>query len=51
MIRSLAVELPATELDAVFGAARGEIGRLVPELEDDQPAAPAGSATHRDCSS
>ena len=42
MIRSLAVELPATELDAVFGAARGEIGRLVPELEDDQPAAPAG---------
>ena len=33
---------PPAELDAVFGAARGEIGRLVPELENDQPAAPAG---------
>ena len=42
MIRALAVELPKPELDAVFGAARGEIGRLVPELEDDQPVAPAG---------
>ena len=42
MIRSLAAELPVAELDAVFGAARGEIGRLVPELEDDLPAAPAG---------
>ena len=42
MIRSLAAELPAAELDAVLGAARGEIGRLVPELEDDQPTAPAG---------
>jgi DNA-binding CsgD family transcriptional regulator len=42
MIRALAVELPPPELDAVFGAARGEIGRLVPELENDQPAAPAG---------
>jgi DNA-binding CsgD family transcriptional regulator len=42
MIRSLAAELPAAELDGVLGAARGEIGRLVPELEDDQPIAPAG---------
>ena len=42
MIRSLAAELPAAELDAVLGKARGEIGRLVPELEDDQPTAPAG---------
>ena len=42
MIRSLAAELPAAELDAVLGAARGEIGRLVPELEDDRPTAPAG---------
>ncbi|HTP22758.1 MAG TPA: AAA family ATPase [Solirubrobacteraceae bacterium] len=42
MIRVLAAELSAAELDDVFGAARGEIGRLVPELEHDQPAAPAG---------
>lgn len=42
MIRALAVELPAADLDGVFGAARGEIGRLVPELEDDQPATSAG---------
>ena len=41
MIRSLAAELPAADLDAVFGAGRGEIGRLVPELEEDQPATPA----------
>jgi DNA-binding CsgD family transcriptional regulator/tetratricopeptide (TPR) repeat protein len=42
MIRALAAELPGAELDAVLGTARGEIGRLVPELEDDQPAAFAG---------
>jgi DNA-binding CsgD family transcriptional regulator/tetratricopeptide (TPR) repeat protein len=42
MIRALAIELPAAELDAVLGTARAEIGRLVPELEAAQPAAPAG---------
>ena len=34
MLRALAVELPAEELDALLGPARGEIGRLVPELAD-----------------
>ncbi|HTU29848.1 MAG TPA: AAA family ATPase [Solirubrobacteraceae bacterium] len=34
MIRTLAAELPADELDAVLGFAREEISRLVPELDD-----------------
>ncbi len=34
MIRGLAGELPAAELDAVLGSARTEIGRLVPDLDD-----------------
>jgi DNA-binding CsgD family transcriptional regulator/tetratricopeptide (TPR) repeat protein len=32
MLRALAAELPGDELDALLGPARGEIGRLVPEL-------------------
>ncbi|MGN6867716.1 MAG: helix-turn-helix transcriptional regulator [Solirubrobacteraceae bacterium] len=34
MLRALAAELPGDELDALLGPARGEIGRLVPELAD-----------------
>src|SRR5579875_2005622 len=45
MIRSLAGELPAGELDSVLGSARGEIGRLVPELDE---GAPSTSADDRD---
>ena len=44
MIRALAVDLPAADLDAVLGTARSEIGRLVPELEEDQPAASVGES-------
>jgi DNA-binding NarL/FixJ family response regulator/tetratricopeptide (TPR) repeat protein len=32
MVRALAAELPGDELDELLGPARGEIGRLVPEL-------------------
>jgi DNA-binding NarL/FixJ family response regulator len=32
MLRALAAELPGDALDALLGPARGEIGRLVPEL-------------------
>jgi DNA-binding NarL/FixJ family response regulator/tetratricopeptide (TPR) repeat protein len=32
MLRALAAELPDDELDGLLGPARGEIGRLVPEL-------------------
>ncbi|HKO29465.1 MAG TPA: AAA family ATPase, partial [Solirubrobacteraceae bacterium] len=32
MLRALAAELPGDELDGLLGPARGEIGRLVPEL-------------------
>ncbi|MGN6870554.1 MAG: helix-turn-helix transcriptional regulator [Solirubrobacteraceae bacterium] len=39
MMRDLAAELPAGELDAALGSARGEVGRLVPELES-APALP-----------
>jgi len=35
MIRALAAELSAAELDTVLGSAREEIARLVPELEAD----------------
>ncbi len=34
MIRDLAAELSAPELDAVLGSARAEIARLVPDLDD-----------------
>lgn len=34
MLRALAAELPADELDELLGPARSEIGRLVPELAD-----------------
>src|SRR5436305_10026752 len=37
MIRALPGELAGDELDVVLGAARTEIGRLVPELGDDSP--------------
>lgn len=37
MFRALAAELGDAELDAVLGAGRGEIGRLVPELGDGRP--------------
>ena len=36
MLRALSRELPAAELDEVLGGARAEVGRLVPELEDDR---------------
>ncbi len=42
MIRTLAAELPAEELESVLGAARGEIGRLVPGLDDGREPAPSG---------
>jgi DNA-binding CsgD family transcriptional regulator/tetratricopeptide (TPR) repeat protein len=38
MLRALAAELPGDELDALLGPARGEIGRLVPELADGREA-------------
>jgi DNA-binding NarL/FixJ family response regulator/tetratricopeptide (TPR) repeat protein len=42
MLRALATEVPGDELDALLGAARGGIGRLVPELADGHEApAPA----------
>ncbi len=47
MIRALAVDLPAADLDAVLGTARSEIGRLVPELEEDQPASVGESEPSR----
>jgi DNA-binding CsgD family transcriptional regulator/tetratricopeptide (TPR) repeat protein len=34
MLRALAIELDADELEAVLGPARADIGRLVPELDD-----------------
>ncbi len=45
MMRDLAADLPAGELDAVLGPARAEVGRLVPELDE---GAPATSADDRD---
>ena len=45
MMRDLAAELPAGELDAALGSARAEVGRLVPELDE---SAPATSADDRD---
>ncbi|MGZ4195199.1 MAG: helix-turn-helix transcriptional regulator [Solirubrobacteraceae bacterium] len=42
MVRALAAELPAAELDAVLGSAREEIARLVPEL-DVASGAPTGA--------
>ena len=39
MLRAVIAQLPEPELDAVIGGARGELGRLVPELEDEPPAA------------
>ncbi len=38
MLRALAAELDADELTEVLGPARGEIGRLVPELDDGREA-------------
>jgi DNA-binding CsgD family transcriptional regulator len=38
MLRALAAELPGDELDLLLGPARGEIGRLVPELADGREA-------------
>ena len=37
MMRGLAAELPAGDLDAALGSARAEIGRLVPELDERTP--------------
>ena len=34
MFRAMATEVPEHELDALLGSARGELGRLVPELDD-----------------
>ena len=34
MFRAMATEVPEDELDALLGSARGELGRLVPELDD-----------------
>jgi DNA-binding CsgD family transcriptional regulator/tetratricopeptide (TPR) repeat protein len=34
MFRALATEVPEAELDELLGSARGELGRLVPELDD-----------------
>ena len=42
MFRALASELDADELEAIFGSARAEVGRLVPELDDGRVAAPGG---------
>ncbi len=39
MFRALAGELDADELEAIFGSARTEVGRLVPELDDGRVAA------------
>ncbi len=48
MLRALAADLPADELDELLGPARGEIGRLVPELADARGApAPADSDPSR----
>ncbi|MBV9606415.1 MAG: AAA family ATPase [Solirubrobacterales bacterium] len=48
MLRALAAELPADELDELLGPARREIGRLVPELADVHGAqAPADSDPSR----
>lgn len=41
MMRDLAAELPAGELDATLGSARAEVGRLVPELEVNSPSTSA----------
>lgn len=41
MMRDLAAELPAGELDAALGSARAEVGRLVPELDESTPATSA----------
>jgi DNA-binding CsgD family transcriptional regulator len=43
MLRALIAELPRPELDVVIGGARGELGRLVPELEEELPAAGAAA--------
>ena len=45
MMRDLAAELPAAELDIALGSARAEVGRLVPELDE---SAPITSADDRD---
>jgi DNA-binding NarL/FixJ family response regulator len=42
MLRTLASDLQAEELGTVFGSARGEIGRLVPELDDGHAQPPGG---------
>ena len=34
MFRAMVTEVPEDELDALLGSARGELGRLVPELDD-----------------
>jgi DNA-binding CsgD family transcriptional regulator len=42
MLRTLARDLPADELDPLFGSARAEMGRLVPELDDGRTPPPSG---------
>jgi DNA-binding NarL/FixJ family response regulator len=42
MLRSLSADLPPAELDALLGVARGELGRLVPELDAGDAGLPAG---------
>ena len=37
MLRALITQLPEAELHAVLGGGRGELGLLVPELEDEPP--------------
>jgi DNA-binding CsgD family transcriptional regulator len=42
MLRTLGRELPDDALDDLFGPARGEVGRLVPELDDGSGDTPTG---------
>ncbi|HEY2317530.1 MAG TPA: AAA family ATPase [Solirubrobacteraceae bacterium] len=42
MFRALAADVPEEELDELLGAARGELRRLVPELDDGRFHEPAG---------
>ena len=42
MFRALVTEFAPDELDALFGSARTEIGRLIPELEDGRTTTPSG---------
>src|SRR5689334_6601085 len=42
MLRTLARDAPADELEAALGTARGVIGRLVPELDEGSGGTPTG---------